>query len=292
MKNNSENKNAVKLPTITLVTPSFNQAKFLEKTIVSVLSQEYPKLEYIVMDGGSVDGSVEIIKKYKNNLYYWQSGKDEGQGDAIINGWKMGRGEMIGWLNSDDVLMPDSLLRLGTLFSKGCYDVVTGETLCIDENDIISAYMLMWKGPLWMYRAALLHPGQPGTFYSRNTVERVDYFDKRLFCAMEFDLVMKMLKSGATIGSVPSAVAALRHHSETKSKQSAQIFLDENRRIFGEHATFPFNYGRLREFTVKLMKYPYALRYLKPSLFPETRKKITWLLKPTRLPLSVNYTPR
>ena len=273
------------LPTVTLVTPSYNQARFLEKTILSVLAQRYPKLEYIVMDGGSDDGSVDVIQKYAEKMTYWQSEKDDGQGDAILRGWNMGTGEMIGWLNSDDVLLPGALLRLAKLFARGRHDIVTGETLCIDENDIISAYMLKWKGPLWMYQAALLHPGQPGTFYSRKTAEAVGCFDRTLSCAMEFDLVMRMLRAGASLGSVAVPVSALRHHSDTKSRRFEQEFRQENRMIFGKYAQPPFNNTVLRELAVKLMRYPYALRYLNPLKVLETRKKIRWILRPTRLRL-------
>lgn len=271
------------LPTITLVTPSFNQARYLERTILSVLSQQYPKLEYIIMDGGSEDASSEIIKKYECRLAHWESQKDGGQGAAIIKGWKLGTGKLIGWLNSDDILLSGALHRLGRLFTSGKYDIVTGETLCIDEDDFIESYILQWRGPSWMYKAALLHPGQPGTFYARKSVEDVGYFDCRLCCAMEFDLVMKMLRVGARIGSVSYIVAALRHHSETKSRQMDEIFRSENRTVFAKYASYPFHNAALRELTVKMLRYPYMLRYLSPLRFAETKKKIEWILRRTKV---------
>lgn len=276
------------LPTITLVTPSYNQGAFLEKTILSVLNQRYPKLEYMIMDGGSTDGSQEIIERYSSRLTYWQSQKDEGQGDAIINGWKMGKGEIVGWLNSDDVLMPNALFKIAKKFSEGEFDIVTGEEICIDENDIIRSYRLMWKGPSWMYRAALIHPGQPGTFYSRRLAEKVKYFDTTLCCAMEFDLVIKMVKCGAKIACLTSPVSALRIHDETKSKTLKDVFLQENRAVFEKYAIFPFNNSQIRELMVKIMRYPYALRYINPCRYKETRKKIAWFLNPTKLPFLDN----
>ena len=106
------------LPKITVVTPSYNQAQFLEQTILSVIGQNYPNLEYIVMDGGSNDGSQEIIKKYEHHFTYWQSQKDNGQGAAINAGFERATGDIFCWLNSDDMFMPGVLLKIGEMFSK------------------------------------------------------------------------------------------------------------------------------------------------------------------------------
>lgn len=105
-------------PVITIVTPSFNQAEFLEATIESVLSQGYPALEYIIVDGGSTDGSVEIIKKYEKHLQYWCSEPDRGQHDAINKGFAHSKGEIMAWLNSDDMYCPWCLRTVGTIMRE------------------------------------------------------------------------------------------------------------------------------------------------------------------------------
>jgi glycosyltransferase involved in cell wall biosynthesis len=123
------------LPKITVVTPSYNQAQFLEQTILSVIGQEYPNLEYILMDGGSKDGSVEIIKKYEQHFTYWQSEKDNGQGAAINAGFAKATGDILCWLNSDDLFMPGTLLKIGRMFQNISEPtVIFGNCLHFHEN--------------------------------------------------------------------------------------------------------------------------------------------------------------
>jgi Glycosyl transferase family 2 len=161
----------VSLPKISMVTPSFNQAEFLEQTITSVLDQNYPNLEYIIMDGGSTDGSVEIIQKYAHRLAYWQSQKDRGHSDAINQGFAISTGEIMGWINSDDMLTPWSLRTVAEAFTqfphvqwihgftsswnrhgqmveahsdpKNIYDYLIGDYRWIQQESVF------WKKSLW-----------------------------------------------------------------------------------------------------------------------------------------------
>jgi len=110
-------KPTVELPTISIVTPSYNQAQYIEQTICSILNQNYPKLEYVIIDGGSTDGSQKIIKKYAKQLAYWHSKPDGGQSNAINTGFSKTSGEIMMWLNSDDILMPGSLHLIGSIFA-------------------------------------------------------------------------------------------------------------------------------------------------------------------------------
>jgi glycosyltransferase involved in cell wall biosynthesis len=129
-------------PKISIVTPSFNQAEFLERTILSVINQHYPNLEYIIIDGGSTDGSVEIIKKYEKHLSYWESKKDEGQYHAIQKGFTKSTGEIMAWINSDDTYHPKSLFIVAEIFNKFTrINWLTGNISFIDRDDrIVRAY--------------------------------------------------------------------------------------------------------------------------------------------------------
>jgi glycosyltransferase involved in cell wall biosynthesis len=234
------------------------------------------------MDGGSSDNSVQIIQKYEHHLYHWQSRADKGQGPAILEGWKMGDGELVAWLNSDDLLLRGALEQIARASAKSA-DIIAGQEVLIDEHDQIIAYCPKWTGPRWMYRAALLHPGQPGTFYSRRLAEKVGYFNPELSCAMEFDLVMKMVQAGAVLRFVSEPVSAYRLHSHSKSATLVSRFRQENRDLFRKYAIWPFDNTMIRETAVRLMRYPYALRYLCPHQLANTRYKIRWLIRPTSI---------
>src|SRR5215831_18533986 len=122
------------VPRISIVTPSYNQGRFIEETIQSVLSQDYPNLEYIIIDGGSKDQSVDIIRKYEKRLAYWVSEKDSGAADAIAKGFRRATGDIMAYLNSDDLYSPETLRAVAEVFQAGRSDVVYGNTWWIDSD--------------------------------------------------------------------------------------------------------------------------------------------------------------
>ena len=127
------------LPKISIVTPSYNQGKFLRETIESVLNQDYPNLEYFIVDGGSTDNSVDIIREYEDRIDWWVSEKDKGQSDAINKGFKRASGELLCWVNSDDVLLSDCLSKVAYRYiNNGKPELIHTNFLYMDQNGIIT----------------------------------------------------------------------------------------------------------------------------------------------------------
>lgn len=182
----------MKFPKISLITPSFNQARFLEETLKSVLDQNYPNLEYIVMDGGSTDGSVEIIERYADKLSYWISEPDDGQTDALIRGFAKATGEILGWLCSDDILEPNSLHDVSQFFLKNPHaDVVYGNSLWIDPEGcfIKSRKEHAFDRSILLYEHNFIP--QPSTFWKNSLYHKVGGLNQDFNVAMDADLWLR-----------------------------------------------------------------------------------------------------
>ena len=183
----------MKFPRISVVTPSFNQAKYIRATIDSVLSQNYPELEYIVMDGGSTDGTLEILKSYGDRLK-WVSQKDKGQADAINQGLSMTTGDLVAYLNSDDIYLDGALKIVGEYFARTKTDWITGDCLKLRHNWIFSWYkrfLMRIYSPLTLRLADSMLP-QPSTFWSRSAYKRVGDFDLKYNYALDYDYWLRM----------------------------------------------------------------------------------------------------
>lgn len=205
-------------PKISIVTPSFNQAQYLEETIRSVLLQGYPNLEYIIIDGGSTDGSVEIIKKYEPWLTYWVSEPDKGQSNAINKGVKRSTGDILYWLNSDDICLPDAFRFVAESFqSNPEVKIVIGQAYVIDQNGHLlgdlKSYFKSWE-------EAVTNPGnsvrQVSSFFSRNLFDKLGFIDESLNIAMDTDLLLRFTKYYFPL-IVEKYLAAFRTHSGSKT---------------------------------------------------------------------------
>ena len=217
-------------PTITLVTPSYNQAAYLEATIRSVLEQDYPALRFIIMDGGSTDGSVEIIQRYADQLTYWVSAKDGGQSDAINKGFAIAPApeiepdnEIMTWLNSDDVLLPGALRRVGDIFAQyPRIDWLTGQPANMDvEGNLRPGRMKTGRSRAvirrgWYHGRGLGFIRQEGTFWQRSLWNKVSGINPALHYAMDFDL-WRRFAVHAPLVTVDQHLAAFRTQPEQKT---------------------------------------------------------------------------
>ena len=201
---------------VSIVTPSYNQASFLEQTMLSVLDATTPECEYFVMDGGSTDSSVEIIKKYSNRLAGWVSEKDRGQADAINKGLRQSTGEIVAWLNSDDYYLPGAIERANLAFEQNPQaSLVFGDVLSVDAH---SRVFNVQKFRSYDLRDLLSFNiiSQPGVFIRRSALDQVGLLDASYHCLLDHHLWLRLAHL-APIVYIPETLAAARYHVDAKN---------------------------------------------------------------------------
>lgn len=208
-------------PKITIITPSFNQGHYLEQTILSVLNQNYPNLEYIIIDGGSTDNSAEIIRKYEGRLAYWVSEPDRGQAHAINKGLARATGDIFNWLNSDDYLEPGALEEVASQFEKNPNGkIVCGFTYCFfEETHTHSHTYRMGLKPTIAETILDVEMNQPGSFYRMDEVKKLGGVNESLRYVFDDELWFKFLmKNGmAPVIFSEKRLANFRLHKASKS---------------------------------------------------------------------------
>ncbi|MFN2454886.1 MAG: glycosyltransferase family 2 protein [Pyrinomonadaceae bacterium] len=285
---------------VSIIIPSFNQGQFIEETIRSLILQEYENLEIIVIDGGSDDSTLDVIKKYERWLAYWVSEKDSGQANAINKGLAIARGEIVKWINSDDLLLPGALMELSRNYLKNkdkffispVEHFLDGSDKCRTfEPKNISRETLVefWSGKIsW---------NDPGTFYTREVFNTVGIIDESYRYAFDYDFILRVTEHFEPV-YLKKTTARFRVHSHSKTISEGDKFIYEQAKVSQKHWAELKQVDRLgfeRYFAVTMFRngisslrhnpsaaVPYFLQGFKTNIFLSTWWLIRWALKMVR----------
>ncbi len=222
------------LPKISIITPSYNQGHYIEETICSVLEQGYPNLEYIIMDGGSKDNSVEVIKKYEKHISYWKSEKDKGQSDAINKGFKIATGDVINWLNSDDYYEKGALLKVGEAFSNPTTNSYCGISRIFgNKGEYLSGGTDIYFDNLEK-TIGWARIDQPETFFRKSCFDKGGYLDEQFHYIMDKELWIRYLMQYGFNGLVKTKdlLAHFRVHDDSKTNNFQEKFKKETYSLY------------------------------------------------------------
>jgi glycosyltransferase involved in cell wall biosynthesis len=278
------------LPKISIVTPSYNQGQYLEETILSVINQEYPNLEYIIMDGGSTDNSVEIIKKYESHLTHWESGPDGGQANAINMGFTMATGDILGWLNSDDYYLPGVFEEITKVLHKDDLKIVFGNCVHFYEDSRRSSktrYSIERFKRFNIEYCDFME--QPSSFWTRKTFEKTGILETELNFGFDWDWYIRAKRKGIEYVPLGKDLSVYRFHGAHKSGSGGKTRTLELASIYRKHHSENLAETFLRiekkkpifDFTEKAHKLATVLGLVKiinpyRFLYPFYSRKITW----------------
>lgn len=247
-------------PKITVVTPSYNQGQFLEETILSVIGQGYPNLEYIIMDGGSTDNSVEIIKKYEDYITYWVSEKDAGQSNAINKGFERATGDILAWLNSDDMYMPGVLnyiaqkitdVKQMSIHFGNCIHIEERESQLKTYGSDVSKYH---KLSLELFDYII----QPSTFWTKTAWDKVGTLREDLHFVFDWEWFLRAKKNNVLFVPNNKAISLYRIHSQHKSGTGGDKRIKELLSVYNEyHSIYKDLFEKISTETLSI----YSIKY-------------------------------
>jgi len=249
----------VSMPLVSIITPSYNQAQFLEQTIQSVLNQDYPRIEYIICDGGSTDGSVDIIRRYEEKLSYWVSEKDDGQSHAINKGLQRASGDFIGWINSDDYFLPNCVSSIVSAFAQNPHaGMIYGNIEVINETGqkVSDVPFKPWSFADQLTQNMIIM--QPGSFWKRSVMNSIGWLRTDLHYAMDFEYWIRIGRKCDIVG-LNQILARFRVSNVNKGSTQSGGWPQEFLKIlddFYEDVSLPYH-------IVNLKKYAYAGAYLR-----------------------------
>ena len=223
-------------PRITVVTPSYNQGQFLEETILSVVGQQYPNLEFIIIDGGSTDNSVELIKKYEKHLTWWVSEKDNGQGAAINKGFARATGDIMAWLNSDDMYLPGTLLHIASKLNSIRPELVFGNCIHIRDKSPLVTGSDVRDRHTTMNLVLADYIIQPSTFWTKDLWLKTGALDESLVFGFDWEWFIRAKKAGGFFTPEVRYLSLYRIHGEHKTGVGGERRLQELATVYGRHA--------------------------------------------------------
>jgi glycosyltransferase involved in cell wall biosynthesis len=277
------------LPKISIVTPSLNQGKYLEKTILSILEQNYPNLEHIVIDGGSTDGTLDVIKKYEKYLKYWVSQPDTGQANAINKGLKKATGDLLTWLNSDDYYMPGALRKFAEAYSKnpqagvfvGIGNVVDGAgkiLYSLEPKPVMDLHTLYY----WMSGGNFL---QPSSVFTKAAWDVYGPLDETFHVAFDVDLWLRMAKRGVEFMVINELLSIALSHENAKTTAFENLMMVDIAiaviKHGGDHAARTRLEGMAQQLSYiepnfrKIMNHP-VVRVLLPFIKQALKPAVRW----------------
>lgn len=221
---------------VSVVTPSYNQGPFIEETILSVKNQDYPNIEHIIIDGGSTDNTVEILKRYEGTYKMrWVSEPDEGQADAVSKGFAISSGNILAWINSDDIYTPGAVAAAVACLCDGKADVVYGNMYLIDSSRCRVGERRLSPFAPFFSRAGILYGGfgiyQPAAFWTRDLYLKVSGIDKSFQFCMDNDLFIRFVRAGARFKLLRRFLVNFRLHDNSKTSNMRGMFQKEQERI-------------------------------------------------------------
>ncbi len=228
-------------PLVSVVMPSFGQAAYIEESILSVLNQDYPRIELLIIDGGSTDGTVDIIRRHASRIAYWVSEKDGGQADAINKGWSRCQGDIVTFLNSDDTYIPGAVSRIVAAFTNNpSAGVVYGQARWVEQDGRPALETNTRLTPQEMLDGFRSLP-QPAAFLRREAIERVGRLDPTFHYALDGEFFMRVLGNFEAV-ALPQVLATMRLHPASKSVATGTGFAPEILRIAEKVISSPTQY--------------------------------------------------
>jgi len=246
------------LPKVSIVMPSFNQVRFIERSILSVLNQDYQNIELIIIDGGSSDGTIDIIKKYQQHVAYWLSEPDHGQSNALNKGFAHASGDILGWLNSDDLYLPNAFrLAVNAFQEHPNKNIVFGDWLSIDEFDGVLDFNHAFDFSVNHFKYEGFHLNAQSMFWRSNVYKSFSGFDIDLYNTMDYQMILEFgLKQGESrFLRIPTALGAFRRYDGQKTSGLTAG-------VLAEHRKMAVQYGYLDKYAQvgKMKRFFYRIR--------------------------------